>query len=74
MTITDDETGFSITLGYDEDNFPVVYIHTGGGFYAENLRPTVLVTLNDVTIHEMFDTDGGEDARWEREASTENNQ
>jgi hypothetical protein len=50
-----DDSGLEIELTFDGDGFPSVNINTGGGFYAEHLRPTVEVQLNGVTIHEMFD-------------------
>lgn len=53
--------GITIELEFDGDGFPLISIDTGGGFYAENYRPTVEVKLNDVEIHDMFDE---EDTRW----------
>lgn len=53
--------GVEVTIDFDEDGFPIVSIDTGGGFYAENHRPTVEVKLNDIQIHDMFDN---EDERW----------
>lgn len=61
MTLKDN--GITIDLEYDEDGFTTITINTGGGFYAEHLRPTVDVILNDVNIHEMFQDD---DNRWEK--------
>ncbi len=71
MTLHDDETGFEITLGYDEDGYPAVSISTGGGFYAENHRPTVVVQLNGVVVHEMFTEE--DDNRWDPEEKEESN-
>jgi hypothetical protein len=61
MVIRDENTGFEVTVTFDAEGFPLVSIETGGGFYAENFRPTVEVKLNGMMIHEMFDED---DERW----------
>lgn len=61
MVLRDENTGFEVTVTFDAEGFPLVSIETGGGFYAENFRPTVEVKLSGVVIHEMFDED---DERW----------
>jgi hypothetical protein len=53
--------GVVIDLEFDGDGFPIVKIDLGGNFYNENMRPTIKVVVDDVTVHEMFDD---EDQRW----------
>lgn len=60
--------GITIELEFDGDGFPLINIDTGGGYYAENQRPTVEVKLNDVMIHDMFDED---DERWDDQGEPE---
>lgn len=62
--MTLESNGITVKLEFDEDGFPEVSIDTGGGFHAENMRPTVQVKVNDVTVHEMFSEET--DDRWDQ--------
>jgi hypothetical protein len=40
MVLPDEQNGIEIELSDDGDDFPLVRIDLGGGFYGENQRPT----------------------------------
>ena len=55
-----EHNGVTIDLDFDHEGYPLVDIHLNG-FTGEYDRPTIVVSVNDVMIHEMF---GDHDFRW----------